>query len=423
MTTAPATAPPSAAHAIPGAFSDPYRWAILTVAVLAQTTASIVSQGIYTLVPFLQAAFHLNQAQAALSVSAVNAGQMMSMLLMGWLIDKYGERGVVSITMLAMGSAAVCASLAPHYSVLLVCLLLLGASYASVQPGGTKAMIRWFAPRQRGMATGIRQAGLPLGTALAAMLLPVLASEHGWQRAILLQGLIGIVGAAAFAFFYRRADSAASQTVTAPPNPLQLIREVSAYKALWPVMLAGVAMVTFQYTFATHILTFLNQRFGMSVVAAGLLYSVSQWVGIAGRIGLAWISDHFWPDRRMRSLVVTMLICVLVTMALVAVPASAPTWVLVALFVVVGVFGVGWYPLYLLQVAEMAPKAAVASTISFSMTMNMAAISVVPPLFGLIVDGASYTWAWLALAAGVLLGVINLRRGSAQAEAARREGR
>ena len=421
MTTESAPNPSAAAALVPSAFVAPYRWVILGVAVLAQTTASIVSQGVYTLVPFLQSAFQLNQTQAALSVSAVNAGQVLSMLLMGWLIDKYGERGVVGITMLAMGAAAVIASLAPNYYVLLACLVLLGASYASVQPGGTKAMVKWFAPAQRGMATGIRQAGLPLGTALAAMTLPVLASQQGWQSAILLQGLVGMVGGLAFVFFYRRADSGISQTVTAPPNPLQLIREVSAYKALWPVMLAGVAMVTFQYTFATHILTFLTQRFGMSVVTAGLLYSVSQWVGIAGRIGLAWISDHFWPNRRMRSLVVTMLICVALTVCIAALPASTPNWILVALFVVVGIFGVGWYPLYLLQVAEMAPKTAVASTISFSMTMNMVAISIVPPLFGLIVDGSSYLWAWMALASGLFVAVINLRRGSSKAEAARLE--
>lgn len=421
MTNTSSPTPSATGTLVPGTSVEPYRWVILGVAVLAQTTASIVSQGIYTLVPFLQSAFQLNQAQAALSVSAVNAGQVMSMLLMGWFIDKYGERSVVGITMLAMGATAAIASLAPNYYVLLACLVLLGASYASVQPGGTKAIIKWFAPAQRGMATGIRQAGLPLGTAVAAMTLPVLASQKGWQSAILLQGLVGMAGGLAFLLFYRRSDNGAGQAATAPPNPIQLIREVSAYKALWPVMLAGVAMVTFQYTFATHILTYLTQRFGMSVVTAGLLYSVSQWVGIAGRIGLAWISDHFWPNRRMRSLAVTMLICIALTGCIAALPASTPNWILAVLFIVVGIFGVGWYPLYLLQVAEMAPKAAVASTISFSMTLNMVAISIVPPLFGFIVDSSSYLWAWMALAVSLLVAVINLRRGSSQAEAARLE--
>lgn len=412
----PQNAPPLPAAP---AFSHPYRWTVLGIAVTAQTTASIVSQGLYTLVPFFQQDFALSQAGAALAVAAVNGGQLLSMLLMGWLIDLYGERSVVSVSMLAMGAMALLAATSRHYPLLLACLILLGACYAAVQPGGTRAMVRWFSPAQRGMATGIRQAGLPLGTALAAMALPWMAQHGGWSSALLAQGAIGIAGGVVFLLLYRNAESTSAQAVTRPPTPLQLVRDVARYKALWPVMLAGVAMVTYQYTFATHVLSFLHQRFGMTVVAAGLLYSVSQWFGIAGRVGLAWVSDHFWPNRRMRSLVVTMSLCVAATLVLTMLPPQTPGWVLGGLFIVVGIFGVGWYPLYLLQVAEMAPSSAVASTISFSMTLNMAAIAVIPPLFGLIVDVSGYTLAWVTLVCGVIAALVNLRLGSGRAEAAR----
>lgn len=417
----PSAAPANTATVAPatGAFSQPYRWTILGIAVTAQTTASIVSQGLYTLVPFFQQDFALSQAGAALAVAAVNGGQLLSMLLMGWLIDLYGERSVVSLSMLAMGAMGMLAATTRHYPLLLACLVLLGACYAAVQPGGTRAMVRWFSPAQRGMATGIRQAGLPLGTALAAMALPWMAQQGGWQSALLAQGAVGIAGGLLFMLLYRNAEGSAAQAVTPPPTPLQLVRDVARYQALWPVMLAGVAMVTYQYTFATHVLSFLHQRFGMTVVAAGLLYSISQWFGIAGRVGLAWVSDHFWPNRRMRSLVFTMAVCVIATLVLALLPAQAPDWLLAALFIVVGVFGVGWYPLYLLQVAEMAPPAAMASTISFSMTLNMAAIAVIPPLFGLVVDVSGYTLAWVTLASGVVVALLNLRRGSGRAEAAR----
>lgn len=60
--------------------------------------------------------------------------------------------------------------------------------------------------------------------------------------------------------------------VIGTPHPLLLLKQLLAYKAMWPVMLVGVAMVTFQYPFATHMLGFMTHQFGMSVVAAGLLY-------------------------------------------------------------------------------------------------------------------------------------------------------
>ena len=397
-----------------------FRWVVLGLAALTQTTASIVAQGIYTLVPAFQAAFSLSQAQAALVVAAVNGGQVLSMLALGWLIDRHGERNVVGITMLLMGGVAFIGAQAACFSFLLLSLIALGACYAAVQPGGTRAILRWFPPAQRGMATGIRQSGLPLGTALAAMVLPWLAQHHGWHFALMVQAAVGAAGGAMFWLLYR--TNSADKTPATPTTTLslvQIVRELARYSALWPVMLAGVAMVTFQYTFATHILTFLMNRFELPMVAAAMLYAVSQWVGIAGRIGLAWASDRLWPGRRVRSLGITMMVCVALTLVLVMLPATTPTPLLAGLFVAIGVFGVGWYPLYLLQVAEMAPKAAVASTISFSMTLNMIAICLVPPAFGLMVDLSGYTVAWMILAASLTAFTLHLFRGTKAAEAAR----
>jgi fucose permease len=53
------------------------------------------------------------------------------------------------------------------------------------------------------------------------------------------------------------------------------------------------------------------------------------------------------------------------------------------------------------------------------MTLNMVAISVMPPLFGVIVDGSGYAYAWSALSLIVLAAIVYLWRGAAKAELAR----
>jgi predicted MFS family arabinose efflux permease len=103
-------------------------------------------------------------------------------------------------------------------------------------------------------------------------------------------------------------------------------------------------------------------------------------------------------------------------------PAGTTNVALTAIFCVIGLFGVGWYPLYLLQIAEMAPKSAVASTISFSMTLNMVSICIMPPLFGVIVDAYGYGAAWSVLSLIVIAGIAILWRGAAVAESARAGG-
>lgn len=100
----------------------------------------------------------------------MNGGQILSMLLLGMAIDRYGERSVVALTMIAMGlSAFGAAKFGTSYSSLLLFLTMLGAWYAAVQPGGTRAIIRWFPPQMRGFATGVRQAGLAAPAVAASL--------------------------------------------------------------------------------------------------------------------------------------------------------------------------------------------------------------------------------------------------------------
>jgi MFS family permease len=397
--------------------NESYRWVVLGVAVVAQVTASVVSQGVYIMVPLWQSAYHLSHAYAALAVSVMNAGQILTMVRLGMAIDRRGERSVVAYSMVAMSLAAFgVAVLAVSYPVLLLCLTALGACYAAVQPGGTRAILRWFPPQQRGMATGVRQAGLPLGTALAAVTLPALALKYGWHAAAWAQGVVGVVGGVLFGIFHRDdVGQAKTGALGAPPSFRALFRMLAKHSALWPVMFAGVVMAAFQYTFSTHVIMFLTSDLKLETIAASFLFAVTQGVGIAGRISLAWVSDHFWPGERIRSLGWTMVVCALGVVALMFLPDRSPTWLLLLIFTVLGFFGIGWYPLYILQVAEMAPKTAVASTISFAMTLNMIAISVMPLLFGVIVDLSSYQAAWTLLVALLALFAVYLRRSATRA--------
>ncbi len=414
---------PSHRGSTPLSRTESYRWIVLGVAVTAQMLTALVSQGIYTLIPFWQAAYHLSQASAALPVSVMNGGQILSMLLLGRAIDRYGERGVVGSTVVVMGLAAFgAATLASNYLLLLLFLTLLGACYASVQPGGTRAIIRWFPSHQRGMAIGIRQAALPLGTGLAAATLPILAHNYGWSTAVCAAGTFGIIGGALFGAFHRdHARRSTGGDTNLPSSVAEGIKVLAKDSALRPVLIAGIASAAFQFTFSTHVIAFLSSRLKVEIVAAAFSFAVAQGVGIVGRISLPWVSDHFWPGKRLRSLSWTMCFGAIAGLALMALPAQSPSWLILTIFIALGLFGIGWYPLWLVEVAEMAPRNALGSTISFAMTLNLIAMSVMPPIFGLIVDLSGYSSAWMSLVAILVLAAFNLRRGASRSGFCRAE--
>ena len=112
-----------------------------------------------------------------------------------------GERIVVSITMILLGLTACLASLlAWNFSVLLWLIFLMGVCYSSVQSGGAKAVVAWVPKESRGFAAGLRQAAVPLGTALAAIVLPWIALQHSWNAAVFLQGVVAVFGGLLFLF-------------------------------------------------------------------------------------------------------------------------------------------------------------------------------------------------------------------------------
>lgn len=392
--------------------ADPRMWSILTIAVGTQAAGSIVSQGIYILVPFWREAFGITLASASLAVTVMNGVQIATMYGFGRAIDTYGERKVVGLAMLGMAAAMASAAIfADTLIMLLICMAFLGGTYSAVQPGGTRAIMRWFPPNRRGIATGFRQAAVPFGTMIAAAVLPYFAVHYGWHSAAWIGAGVSLFGACLFWGLYREGNSVASKS--AAPLPLKiLIRTVGKEANFWPVLRLGIAMSAFQFTFTAHVISYLVDHFGLNIVVASSLFAVTQFAGIPGRVLLPWFSDRFRPAKRAHSLGLISLMATGAALILVSLPVGVPLPVILSVLVILGLFGIGWFPLYLLEIAETAPKSSIASTVAFASTICLAAMALGPYLFGLIADQFSYMAAWSALIIPVVITSYQLLRPS-----------
>ncbi|XHE16001.1 MFS transporter [Agrobacterium deltaense] len=392
----------------PVAATDPRIWAVLAVAVGTQTAGSFVSQGIYILVPFWREAFGVSLASASLAVTVMNAIQIVTMFTLGRAIDIHGERRIVGIAMLGMAIAMACAAaFANSLPALLVCIALLGGTYAAVQPGGTRAIMRWFPPAKRGIATGFRQAAVPFGTMIAAALLPFMAVHYGWHAAAWLCAGVSVAGAALFWGLYREGSDVAAKTER--PLPLaKLSRIVGQNPGFWPVLRLGIAMSAFQFTLTAHVIGFMADGLGLGLFVASSMFAATQLAGIPGRILLPWISDHFRPGRRGQSFGRVSIIAAAAAAALAVLPIGTPPPVTLIVLIILGIFGIGWFPLYLLEIAESAPKGSIASTIAFASTICLGVMAIGPYIFGLLVDHFGYGAAWSTLIVPVIVTALPL---------------
>jgi MFS family permease len=401
------------------ASSPRYRWVILLIATLAQACACFFVQGLGAIAPYIQQDLQLSSAQIGALVSAAQLVPLVGLLVAGELLDRYSERKVVGIGTLLVGAALLAAVQADGYQTVLLFLLVVGAGYSTAQPGGSKSVARWFAPQQRGFAMGIRQAGLPLGGALAALLLPAAAALWGWRSSFLLGGAMALVGAVLFISFYRSPPQPAAVAATTPQptaglaellcSRLRMLRE----PALKRIAISGVSLIAVQYGILIFTVLDLHQRLQLEVGrAAGLLF-VAQAAGVAGRIVLASWSDHSKAGRYFPVLV-CLAACLLGLLWLIWLPLNAMP-ALVLLMGWLGFFGFGWYGPWVAYVAEAAPPDKTGFMLGLAMAINQLAIVLLPPALGWLHDAShSFVPGWTVLLLLTAAALLATRRTGAE---------
>jgi MFS family permease len=415
-----AGSPPLEAAAAP----NPYRWRVLAAATLAQAGTCFLVQGLGALAAFMQDALQLSAFQIGLLVSAAQLVPIVGLLVAGELLDRFGERMIVGLGALVVAAAPAIASFASTFEGLLFWLVILGAAYSSAQPGGSKAVSRWFARQQRGFAMGIRQAGLPLGGALAAAILPAVAAAYGWQGAFLVGAAVAAAAGVLFIAIYRSPPEAPADeavvmpTAGATPIPasaqaglagrLSLLRE----PGMRNIMLSGPILIAVQYAILIYFVLHLRDRFETPVAIGAALLVVAQLSGVVGRIALAAWSDRCAAGRyfpvmvSMWALVAGLIVLMIVPFASLALFAVLAAWL--------GFFGFGWFGPWITYVSETAPPERVGLAIGLALTVNQVVIITSPPLLGLGRDlTGGYSADWIVLAALLLAALAATRRRKA----------
>ncbi len=269
-----------------------YRWVVLTAATAAQATASFALLGLAALAGFIQRDFHLTAAETGLLFTAGYAAPTLSLLFVGDLLDRKSERLIIGIGAIILAAALLLAATATSYTALLAWLVVAGLGYSSTQPGGSKSVSAWFRGDRLGLAMGIRQAGLPLGGAIAAAILPAVAAAWSWRAAFVAGAAAALAGGLAFALIYRppaeSADAAPKRAKLTYAVVADLLREPWMRNA----MIAGLALVSAQYGILAWLMLYLRDHAQITLTRAAFFLSLAQAAGVIGRVALAAASDR-----------------------------------------------------------------------------------------------------------------------------------
>jgi len=362
------------------------RWSVVVVALIATLCSFVFINGIAFVIPMLETKRETNLAMAGLLASMPSFGMVLTLFAWGALLDRIGERIVLSVgsalTALATFAAASMQSLVGVGAF----LFLGGMAAASANSASGRLVTGWFPPHQRGLVMGIRQTAQPLGIALGAGVIPELA-EHGLARALMFPATLCAVSAVACAIGVvdppRRPRSAASGAELASPY--------SGSKVLWRIHVSSALLMVPQCVLATFMLVWLIVDTDWSIAAAGGLVTVSQLLGAAGRVAAGRWSDRVRSRLRpIRSLAVAGALAMLALGAADHLHSHlAETAMVIAAVITVLDNG-----LASTAVAEIAGPYWSGRALGIQNTTQRLTAGIAPPLFGALIGAAGYPVAF-----------------------------
>ncbi len=376
---------------------------ILALVTVAQAGASIVQQGVGALAPFFTVAFSANGAQIGFIFGAMTAGSALTTALAGVAVDAYGERTIILLSGVLMGGALLASAALENYVWLLAWMFVAGIGYAASTPAGGRAILSWFS-RDRGVAMGIRQMGVPLGGIVGALMLPLIATRYGYRWALAFGGILTALTAVAAAVWYRAAagDGGASRSWI---NAFAALRQVARDPRLIYVTLTCMVLISAQSSMLTFLSLTLVADQRLSVALASAALAVAQVGASVGRLGWGAMSDRLFNGDRVVPLMIACGFVTVTALATAALPAGAPLAAIVLSFFL-GFAAAGWNGLHSAAQVEIGGKDRAGSALGVALTGLFAMGIVAPPIFGAIADAHGFRTAWNVLGAFALIGFI-----------------
>ncbi|HEU0228963.1 MAG TPA: MFS transporter [Burkholderiaceae bacterium] len=375
---------------------------VLAITLTIQSLVSAAALTVPVLAPALAPVFGVPGELVGVYVALIYVGAMFSSLAAGGYVARFGAIRISqgSLLMCALGLAC---SLTAVPVLAAAGALLIGCGYGQVTPASSHLLVKTTPTHRMSLVFSIKQTGVPLGGVLAGLFLPRLDAWTGWRGAVLVAIIACIVSAVGVQF--SRKDLDADRTAGSPlglGNLREPVRVIIRHSALRLLSLGSLTFSAVQLCFTAYLVTFLHDSLGYTLIAAGVMMSVSQVAGVVGRVLWGWCADRFVGAIAMLTVLgVAMAVFCWVLAGLVV---GTPPALLVVVLIALGSAALGWNGVYLAEVARQAPPGQTSIATGGTLAATFLGVVVGPPIFAGIASLAnSYRPAFMLIAIPALI--------------------
>ena len=302
-----------------------YGWWILLALAIMRVMASGVGNNVRSLLVIpLEEEFGATRAQISLMATAGSLAIALTGPLGGWLMDRYGPRRVMFVSLIFAASGYVMLAGAQSlWQVIVIFTIPLGIAYNwAILNSGAPILNNWF---DRGKARALSL--LNVGHGAGALMLPFMAlaiTELGWRQAMLIGATAMVVVGFPVVWMVRNTpeemglapdgDPVAVTTggpVTSAAQSGMTLSQAARGPFFWAIGIGSACMLFVNSSIAFHLVPLLvwkgeSQSFGAILLSTQLTWTVPVVLGVS------WAADRFDGTRIMTVMMSVVLVGVVV---------------------------------------------------------------------------------------------------------------
>ena len=395
-----------------------HRWKVLAAGVSANAAFAAAFSGIPMTAVLMRSGYHLDNAMLGFVLGLMGLGIAISEVPWGLLTDRWGDRPVL-LTGLGSTAAALFAMAlhgapasghVPGLGWLGAGLLLVGVFGGSVNSASGRAVMRWFAEGERGLAMSLRQTAVPLGGGVGALALPAVALHFGFAAMYSLLAVLCLLGALlAVAWVHEPPVGTGMQQSANAPSLAH--REPLKDARVWRLV-AGIGLLCApQFAVLSFGTVFLHDFVGTGLVTISAVMTTVQAGAMVTRV---WSGR--WTDRRKNrpaylrtcGVLAVLLFAALGVAALAGEGARAGSpirGVLIVLLLVSGVCVSAWHGVAYTELATLSGAARTGTALGMANTVVFVACFLTPLSIPHLLSVQGWPLVWLAASGCALLAV------------------
>lgn len=254
----------------------------------AHCVGTINIMGVMAFAPAIQRDLGLDTATFGLLVAAYYGAQPVVALPGGWLVDRIGVRAALALSMTGVAISAGFFAASAGGVAAASLLILAGIAYSLVNPATSVGVVTWFPPDWRSTMMSVKQAGVPAGGLIAAVI-AALAGPDAW-RVSASAVAVAAVATAVLAVVTPGGGGAAVARGPVVAGLLGVLRN----RALMRVCLTTFLLNTAQGAFYAYLVLYLVGPAGLSAAVAALIFGATHVVSAVARILWGLLADRVW---------------------------------------------------------------------------------------------------------------------------------